>query len=459
MHIFKIKLSLVILLIVTMGTSCNKLLDIHPKDRLEDEQIFNSVENFESAVLGVYAGLNYEYNLLIGSIFADEARISKDNMGVNGYASYLYRWGYSADDEIIFDAWKSGYESVYRINTLLENSHRLDEKEDAQKIKQLEFELRGLRAFLHFSLHQIYGQYDLLDGKTIPYITQTDINGKPSRISTTAFYDLAWKDLEAALTSEKLPSEKDRLNKDALQAFAARFFLYKKDYAKAIAYGESLTANYQLASGESYLSIWDDRSNDEVIFKLKRNQANEIRPNTLWRNYGSGKTMFYPSHKFLELLEEEDGDRHTLFENDDNDDDDEDFAPIGKYPGNSYASNINDVKVFRLSEIYLILAEAYSQSNTPNEQKASQWINKLRKVRDIDPILGPLTLSDILQERMIELSFEGHRYFDLKRLGETILRNSEDLALDTDKSRLDPSDPLYWIPIPFKEVQVNPNIK
>jgi hypothetical protein len=324
----------------------------------------------------------------------------------------------------------------------------------------LEAELKGLRAFLHFNLHQIYGQFDLQNGRTIPYLTQPDINGKPGKITTKVFYELLWRDLASALKAEHLPTEVHRLNKDALNAFAARFFLYKQDYPQAIHYAESLVSNYHLTQRQDYPSLWEDKNNEEVIFKLSRNQASLIRPNTLWKNYGAGKVMFYPSHKLLELLKENGGDRNDLFNNTkEKEGNEEDFTPIAKYPGNHYATNVNDAKVFRLSEQYLILAEAYTRPETLNQQKAKVLFNLLREARGETPIQGQLKLADILRERMAELCFEGHRYFDLKRTEMPIVRSPEDLMLPTDKEELLPSDGVYWIPIPFKEVQINPNLK
>jgi hypothetical protein len=69
---------------------------------------------------------------------------------------------------------------------------------------------------------------------------------------------------------------------------------------------------------------------------------------------------------------------------------------------------------FRLGEIYLNAAEAAFELNKP---EAKDYINKLREVHGGFPAnsIATLTTDIIRNERRIELAFEDHRYFDLKR--------------------------------------------
>lgn len=69
---------------------------------------------------------------------------------------------------------------------------------------------------------------------------------------------------------------------------------------------------------------------------------------------------------------------------------------------------------FRLGEIYLNAAEAAFELNQP---EAKDYINKLREVHGGFPAnsIATLTTDIIRNERRIELAFEDHRYFDLKR--------------------------------------------
>ena len=71
---------------------------------------------------------------------------------------------------------------------------------------------------------------------------------------------------------------------------------------------------------------------------------------------------------------------------------------------------------FRLAEIYLIYAEA--QFNLGNENNARLYVNKVRARAGMPAITetGTALFNRMVHERQVELAFEGHRYYDTRRL-------------------------------------------
>lgn len=67
----------------------------------------------------------------------------------------------------------------------------------------------------------------------------------------------------------------------------------------------------------------------------------------------------------------------------------------------------------RLADTYLMQAEALVRGGNPGD--AQQWLDKVRERAGLDPV--PATLENIYHERRLELSCEGHRWFDLVRTG------------------------------------------
>jgi len=130
--------------------------------------------------------------------------------------------------------------------------------------------------------------------------------------------------------------------------------------------------------------------------------------------------------------------------------------------------------VFRLTEFYLNYAEASAQLG--NTAEALTYLNKIRQrvgMPDIVSAGGADLLAKIQHERRIELCFEGHRYFDLRRWGiaETGSKNALGIIItptspantsftyqvDTVQVRQwVPS--FYFYPIPRTEIQINPAI-
>lgn len=71
-----------------------------------------------------------------------------------------------------------------------------------------------------------------------------------------------------------------------------------------------------------------------------------------------------------------------------------------------------DYIVFRYAEVLLNLAESAYELGKKGE--ALDAINKIRNRAGM-PTLTSITMKDIIHERKVELAFEGHRYWDLRR--------------------------------------------
>lgn len=133
-----------------------------------------------------------------------------------------------------------------------------------------------------------------------------------------------------------------------------------------------------------------------------------------------------------------------------------------KYPGT--AANgllVNDIKICRLSEMYLIKAEALvATGDLPGAAAAVKAVRDARsnRVSVLSYADATIAYKDILNERRIEFMAEGFRFIDLKRLGgianEGILRDPVDCAVNGACS-LQVTDYRFALPIPT--VESNPN--
>lgn len=114
-------------------------------------------------------------------------------------------------------------------------------------------------------------------------------------------------------------------------------------------------------------------------------------------------------------------------------------------------------KVFRLSEQYLIRAEAYVQKG--DYGKAGSDITAIRMAR-YSSYGGSTAMSkdnamDIIeQERVKELYMEGFRLNDLKRWHKGFERKPQDQSLSNGSSlKVEKDDPLFVWPIPQHEIE------
>lgn len=104
----------------------------------------------------------------------------------------------------------------------------------------------------------------------------------------------------------------------------------------------------------------------------------------------------------------------------------------------------DDLRYMRLAELYLIWAEAAAKdANSP--AAGVEALDALREARGLDPIavVNPGALAsieafedEILDERMRELVVEGHRFWDLKRLGRDVRNPDGGIKMFSDSYRI-----------------------
>lgn len=126
---------------------------------------------------------------------------------------------------------------------------------------------------------------------------------------------------------------------------------------------------------------------------------------------------------------------------------------------------------FRLAEIYLNYAEAINEAEGP--AKAYQYVNKIRSRAGIPDLQTGLSQSQmreaIKRERRLELAFENHRYFDVRRWGTaevsenkpihcmnimagTHLQDNAFYERVMCEPRVFDKSKHYWFPIPQEEI-------
>ncbi len=130
----------------------------------------------------------------------------------------------------------------------------------------------------------------------------------------------------------------------------------------------------------------------------------------------------------------------------------------------------------RLSDLYLTYAEALNEYN-PADPDIKKYVNLVRKRAGIAelPVLATDNTQDgmrnrIKNERAVELMFEGHRYFDLKRwkmgsvigapvYGMNTVKNGSNIRYERFKfeDRVFPAS-MYLYPIPLADILTSPGL-
>ncbi len=179
--------------------------------------------------------------------------------------------------------WSGYYGSVATVNQALAAIDRISPDGNlSSKLKAAKGEALLLRAYDHFQLVNIFSQAYKSSTESkkdigIPYVTEIEdvVSKKYDRINVDSVYQLIGKDLEEglALISDVnyTTAPKYHFNTNAAHAFAARYYLFKRDYAKVIEHAnqvigsdstsfQRMTMDYSQFSGSSslsdYANVW-----------------------------------------------------------------------------------------------------------------------------------------------------------------------------------------------------------
>jgi hypothetical protein len=446
------------------ATSCKKTLDLSPTDTINAADAFTTVSDIEAGTVGAYAALSYENSYYIGSVMADEVRWTPDNNGRN--YGLIHKWNFASDDGDAARAWDNLWVVIDRTNRALEAIDNIPANtpaEVATKDKD-KGELLALRAFSHFELYRWYSQSYEPDALSIPYVTQSGIFNKPSRLTVAEVLTNVKSDLTQAKTLVPTTStDIFRISLPAISALEARIALYEKNWNDAITYSKEAIAAKPLSTIDQFPGIWKDANTNEQIFDLKRNNPSNYT-GLLWRDT-NGDTFFSPSNKLIKTYDQVNDIRYNSYISTDL----TIAAPkeqvqVIKFSGQTGTIKYNNAKVFRTGEMYLILAEAYAQSSATDLVSAALALNTLRanRIKNYVPVAytsKDALINDIMLERFKELPFEGHRYFDLRRQGADIVRDPSDVTQSVGIPLTLPSTNYrYILPIEQNEIFANPNI-
>lgn len=164
--------------------------------------------------------------------------------------------------------WETFYNSIHSANYALEAIDRLAQENGgmSEKLTIAQAEACLIRAYDHFILVNVFSQAykDSTASKAdigVPYITtpETNTHMHYSRSNVKDVYDRIQEDLEAGLANisdaNYNTAPKYHFNVAAAHAFAARFYLFKRDYKKVIEHADEVLGT-DTASLRSQLMDW-----------------------------------------------------------------------------------------------------------------------------------------------------------------------------------------------------------
>lgn len=451
--------SLLIVLISLGFVACDDELDLTPQNEIGDDAAFANVADLEAGKVGVYGNFSAMSMITLNSRASDDLRLTTTNTG-QGVA--MHNWTYTASDPDMVGIWNGNYKNIDLANRVLEAANGFGEGENAEEAALIN-ETKGhclfVRAHSHFEIIRAYSENYTADGVGVPYMLNYSVSATPARLTQVEVYDNIKADITEAL--KYLPTEDfDRgfANAHAANALMARVLLYQKDYANAIVFANKVIAesNVRLADRNEVGDLWADNIADgvEILFELKK-VSGESELGSIFLRTGNDDIFFQPSVDLESKYVATDIRTAVYFGELDS------KRIVTKHLGQAAAKNLVHFKLYRLSEMYFILAEAYAQTDKLTD--AANAIFEITKRRDTAVTLAPsyankaAALDNVLLEKRKEMAYEGHRFIDLKRFGKGIVRVGLDAELASG-TELNAGHYKFVLPIPQAEMFANDNM-
>ncbi|SHE89661.1 RagB/SusD family nutrient uptake outer membrane protein [Flavisolibacter ginsengisoli] len=458
------------LLVMAMLTSCKKWVDYNPHEdyKITELDYLKSESDYRTMAISVYTPLQWLNQVVpVGEIASDNAVSGGENASDVLSLQQIDDYTLTPVNSTLTEIWRSAYEGINRANYMnqYKATNLAGQSVDFAGKEALYGEVYFLRAYYYITLVKMFGD--------VPLFTDKRLSLSDSRTLQRSSKAEVYKQIEADLTQAvavlpAIQTQKGRITKYAAQAMLGKVYLYQNKFEAAAAMLENVISANAFTLVDNFGSIFlaSGENGPESVFEIQysntspyynwggatRGQGNYAVQQTGIRGlngsaqmpYAAGWSTNLPTQDLanayqagdqrkdvtvldIEAYKAAHPDYNITYQ----------VAPYkntglynqkylprkGETSGQLELNYTNNFRIIRYSDVLLMAAEAYNRSATPNDAKAQEYLNKVRRrafgdnLHDITATGSALTQA-IWDERRLELGMEGDRFFDLVRTGQ-----------------------------------------
>ncbi len=451
-----------VLALATLLTSCDGFLTVDEKGKATIPSFLSDPRGLRAGLLGAYtkyyasydneflkypevAGNMVSLNLSAGSSMQDQYNYVPNPVSATTSYYIWYRLG----------------EALGNVNNIIKYAPDVASDYPTQKetVDNIQGQAYLLRALCHFDLCRVYAQpYNYTADAShlgVPVVNRplgpNDVLGRSTVKEVYAFIldDLA---KAASLLTDSHASDVHYASLQAVNALYSRVYLYMEDWDKALSYAQQAINGESLAQSADYLDMYDNlNTRGEAIFRLSGADITGKQ-----KDFYASECL--PADTLVSLYDASDVRLQLVCKNG--------VKQCLKYTATTIPDNQTkreDPIIFRLSEMYLNAAEAachVTGGTTVARQYMQQLLERNVGTEKASQVLAATTDDNLLAlvqlERVKELCFEGHNFFDITRWKQDLVR--EYTTNSTVRTLSYPND-LFVLPIPQYELDANENMK
>ena len=421
--------------------SCDHYLDVEPVGKVIPETLtdYRAVMTTGYSTTAIHKALS--------AIRTDELVLDEFNDNATFYRDH-YIWNDANPDKTTNSfPYAALYNRIFYTNVII-NDASAKLAPSAEK-DQLIGEAYALRALTYFDLLNIFSKpYNAATAATdrgVPLALKIDLEQAYVPQSVAVIYDQILSDNEEARKLLNLDTQTAGINyrfsKAALYAMESRIFLYRKEWAKAIAAADkAMTYKSALINLNTTAALPNLYNGPESILALEDTFFNLLK----------GKS--YAAPNLTGVYDKKNDLRFALY-----------YQASGSRYRFRQGGDIAQKCTFRTSELYLTKAEASAQlSDLPTARTTVITFIKNRYTatafNTLSTSIATMTQTQLLdfiaQERQREFAVEGHRWFDLRRTTQKQINHTFN---DQDYTLIE-NDPRYTLPFPLDARLNNPEL-
>lgn len=295
-------------------SSCNDFLDKLPDNRVDpstpDQLLLMLVDGYSTGNYAKYCELSGDN--IIDNNSPDENGVRYNLEADNVIDDEMFAWEDAKSDMDVDSPshiWEGAYHGIAVANHVLQlidqwrAEGREFSEEDEAKIAAAEAEAYLVRAYNHFVLVNVFAMPYGVNSETdlgVPYVTEpeTEVLVHYQRNTVKEVYDLIEQDLLKGLdgvvdTYYDVP--KYHFNSKAANAFAARFYLFKREYDKVITYADAVLGTGVATAPSMMRTYWsvnysnaDANIQDYISAESQSNLMLVATNSGFWRTIGVG---------------------------------------------------------------------------------------------------------------------------------------------------------------------------
>ena len=469
---------------------CDSFLEEDTQGVLTADAFYETEEDVDAAVVACWQPLTQTGWRKIGNVRYFTSLMGSDDLTTDPASNKQYfretdRFNASSTSPDIYAYdWQMPYESIYAINTLLQN---LDESAVSEDVKtQAAAQVRFLRGLLYFRLVRVFGP--------VPLMLLPEPNYDAERAPVAEVYSQVIEDLTFA--ESNLPDTQEDPGRPTRWAATS---LLARVHITMAGWPLNETSNYALARDKAkevidagrfrllddFAALWqiENKNHEGLIYGFQFNKdlggsyANVMTGNpTVPLEENGWRDVFSEIHFFESFPEgpRKEATFHTVFDDGTHWSEGQLGHPFfakwrsgtiygddGTHPFQS--SRV--VPIIRYAHILTTYAEAQAMADGSPNAEAYEAINAVRNragLPDLTPGLGQMAFRDsVIAERSWEFAAEFVRWWDLVRTEKVVEANATKAPRDMKPLRdisAQPKENFYYMPVPQQEIDLNPNL-